>query len=95
MSSGAILQDIQIRCAALLDLNGHARLVLHNVFALHCNHLGVAEDRVGWACCHFHSKFILSLTSYMMMMMTWDIIFLRLCITSQPGKVRSVQMDLA
>lgn len=65
MSSGTVLQNIQVRCATLLDLNGHACLVLHNVLALHSDDLGMAEDRVGWACCHLHSKLILALTPHM------------------------------
>ena len=43
VSGGAILQNIQIRCAALLDLNGHSCLILNNVLALHSDDLGVPE----------------------------------------------------
>ena len=40
---GAVLLHIQVWSAPLLDLNGHACLVLHHILALHSDDLGVAE----------------------------------------------------
>ena len=68
MSRGAVLQHIQVRRAALLDLNWHPCLVLHNILALYSDDLGVPEDRVGWARRHLHGKLVLALTTHMVVM---------------------------
>lgn len=61
MSSGAVLQNVQVWSATLLDFNGHPCLIFHNEPAFYCDNLGVAEHRVGRACCHLYGKLILPL----------------------------------
>ena len=79
MGSRAILQHIQVRRAALLDLNGHPSLVLHNVLALHSDDLCMPEYRVGWAGCHLHCKLILALATHMVVVMPWFLFLLCIC----------------
>ena len=75
MSSRAILDDIKVRRPTLLDFNGHACLVLHNVLALDCDDLGVPEDRVRRASCHLNSKLVLPLPSDVMVQVVLSWLF--------------------
>ncbi len=90
MGSRAILQHIQVRRAALLDLNGHPSLILHNVLALHSYNLCMPKNRVGWSGCHLHCKLILALTTHMVVVMSCFLFLLCICIpNSHHGVITS------